>query len=330
MFPQIKCNFLLYNIYPMRFIFRFIASIIAICMAILLIVGIIFYRKDIPVETLKTKYANSDSKFMNLMGMQVHYKDEGDAKDIVPLVLIHGTSSSLFTWDSSVTILKTNHRIIRFDLPAFALTGPSPEHDYSFEYYSRFLDSFLNRLHINKCFLAGNSLGGGIAWYYTLSNPEKIAKLILVDATGYKVTIRTKGSLAFRLAKIPVIKNIVKWITPKPIVRKSVEDVYGDKSKVNDTLVDLYYDMALREGNRQALLDRMQMGFDMEPERIKQIKTPTLIIWGDQDQLIPVECAYLFNKDISKCQLEIFAGVGHVPMEETPKRFAERVNLFLQ
>lgn len=314
----------------MRLLLKFIGYLVGLLATLLLTAGIVYYRKDIPVETLKAKYADTDSKFMNLMGMTVHYKEEGNPNDSVPLVLLHGTASSLFTWDSSVTILKTQHRIIRFDLPAFALTGPNPERDYSFAYYTRFVDSMLTRLHISHCYIAGNSLGGGIAWHYTIDHPEKIIKLVLVDATGYTGSLKPKGSLAFTLAGIPVVKNILKWVTPKAIVRKSIEDVYGDKSKVSDRLVNLYYDMALREGNRQALIDRMQNGFRMESILIKQIKTPTLIIWGDRDRLIPVDCAQLFKNDIDNSQMEIFTGVGHVPMEEEPKRFAESLLRFLK
>ena len=311
-------------------VLKFLKYTILILAILLFSVSIVYFQKDIPLAQITAKYADKDSKFTELMGMQVHYKDEGDKNDSIPLVLIHGTSSSLFTWNSSVNILKKEHRIIRLDLPAFALTGPSPERNYSMEYYCRFIDSFLSRLQIKHCLLAGNSLGGGIAWYYTFLHPDKVNKLILVDASGYTTSTKVKGSLAFTLAKIPILNNILKWITPKSIVKKSLEDAYGDKSKVTDHLVTLYYEMALRKGNRQALIDRMQSGFQMESNLIKQIKTPTLIIWGDQDQLISVTSAYLFNKDIQNSQLEIYKGVGHVPMEEEPIRFARSVNLFLK
>ena len=314
----------------MRFLLKFIGVLLFIFVATLLIGCIFFYEKDKPIELIKQKYANADSKFIELMGMQVHYKIEGDASDSIPLVLLHGTSASLFTWDSSVIILQKHHRIIRFDLPAFALTGPSPEHDYSIDYYIRFVDSLLNQLKVKQCYLAGNSLGGGISWNYAVSHPEKIKKLILVDASGYTKGIKPSGSLAFALARIPVINNVLKWITPRSLVKKSVEDVYGDKTKVTPQLVDLYYDMALRAGNRKALLDRMQSGFEMNSELIKQIKIPTLIIWGDKDPLISVECASLFKQDITNSELSIFKGVGHVPMEEEPLLFAERVLLFLK
>lgn len=310
---------------------RLMGKIVVFIFAILLIGGIIYFKKDIPPEKLIEKYANADSKFMRLMGMNVHYRDEGNPNDSLPLILIHGTASSLLTWDSSVQLLKKQHRIIRFDLPGYALTGPNPEKDYGFDFYTQFVDSCINRLRISRCFLAGNSLGGGIAWHYTLAHAEKVARLILVDASGYVNSIKPNGALGFKLAQIPVLNQLLKWITPRVIVKKSLEDVYGNHSKITAALVDQYYDMLLRTGNRQAFIDRMRSGFGSseESDKIKEINTPTLIIWGEKDGLIPVENAYLFQRDIPNSRLEILKGVGHVPMEEEPKRFAQIVSAFL-
>jgi pimeloyl-ACP methyl ester carboxylesterase len=135
---------------------------IAIAFVLLLVVGLtVFGQRDIPVEKLKLKYATGASSFLPLMGMQVHYRSEGNPADSLPLVLIHGTSASLHTWDSLVKILvaTTHKRIVRMDLPAFGLTGPNPENKYPSAYYTLFIDSFLQALHINQCILGGNSLG---------------------------------------------------------------------------------------------------------------------------------------------------------------------------
>lgn len=314
----------------MRTVLRFLSVILGFLCIVFLIIGVVYFKKDIPVEKLIEKYANADSKFMVLMGLNVHYKDEGDATDSNPLVLIHGTSSSLLTWDSSVSILKKQHRIIRLDLPGYGITGPNPEREYGFDYYNTFLDSFLNRLQVKHCALAGNSLGGSIVWNYTLVYPEKVSKLILVDAGGFTSSTKPNGALGFKLAQMPVMNQLLKVITPKFLVKKSLEDVYGDKTKVTNALVDQYYDMLLRTGNRQAIIDRMQKGFGSDAsDKIKEIKTPTLIIWGDKDQLIPIDCAYLFKKNIVNSQLEILKSVGHVPMEESPEKFSYLVNRFL-
>jgi pimeloyl-ACP methyl ester carboxylesterase len=98
---------------------------------------IVVGQKDIPRNELKLKYTNEASKFMSIMGMNVHYRDEGNPQDSIPLVLIHGTSSSLHTWEKVTSILNDssygNKRVITLDMPAFGLTGPNPENKYSYE-----------------------------------------------------------------------------------------------------------------------------------------------------------------------------------------------------
>lgn len=308
---------------------KILLAIFALFLCMLLLIGVVFYRKDIPLENLKLRYANSSSQFLPLMGMNVHFRDEGNKQDSIPLIFIHGTSSSLLTWDSVVDQLKDKHRIIRMDLPAFGLTGPNPIKDYSFDFYTQFIDSFLQKLQVNKCIVIGNSLGGGIAWHYALAFPKKVAKLVLVDASGFSNLKKSKGAIGFKIAQTPVLNQIVKFVTPRFLVKKSLEDVYADDSKISDSLVDIYFNMTLREGNRSALIDRMRFGFQNDSAKIVAIKTPTLIIWGDADQLIPVEQAYLFQKAIPNSQLAVFKSVGHVPMEESPKQFSAVLSQYL-
>jgi len=306
-------------------------SLISI-LVLFVLVFTVYGQRDIPVEKIKAKYSNAASKYMPLMGMQVHYRDEGNLSDSTPLVLIHGTSSSLHTWDSLVSIMlkssNNKRRIIRFDLPAFGITGPNPENYYAGNYYVRFLDSFLIAMHINKCVLAGNSLGGAIAWQYTVAHPEKIAKLILIDAAGYPMK-NEKGSLGFKLASTPVINNLLLIITPKFLVRKSLESVFYDNSLISEAIVKRYHEMLLREGNRAATLSIFKNRIASSSEPIKTITKPTLILWGDQDHLIAVENAYLFQKDIKGSVLAIYKNIGHTPMEEAPKMVAASMENFL-
>ena len=225
-------------------------------------------------------------------------------------------------------LTQNKKRIIRFDLPAFGITGPNPENYYAGDYYVRFLDSFLNVMHIQKCALAGNSLGGSIAWRYTVAHPEKIDKLILIDASGYPLK-NEKGSLGFKLATIPIINNLLLVVTPKFLIRKSLETVFYDNQLISDAIVTRYYEMLLREGNRAATLSLFKNRTSISAEPIKTITRPTLILWGDQDQLISVDNAYLFQKDIQGSALTIYKNVGHTPMEEAPQRVAASLESFL-
>jgi pimeloyl-ACP methyl ester carboxylesterase len=311
----------------LKYLFIFILTIIVGMSAL-------YWKSDIPLETLKEKYTNSESKFIEIDGMSVHYRVEGLAQDSIPLVLLHGTGASLHTWDGWVNALKTERKIIRLDLPAYGLTGPNPTSDYSQEFYASFINDFLTKLGVKQCIIAGNSLGGSIAWNFAVKYPEKVSKMILVDAGGYAIKSKSVP-IAFQVAGWPLIKNLFKYVTPRSIVQKSVENVYADKSKVTETLVDRYFELSLREGNRQAFIDRMSEFrnkgiINIKTSQIKDLSMPTLIIWGDKDLLIPLEVGEKFHADLPNDTLVVFKDLGHTPMEEDAAKTVAAVKDFLK
>jgi pimeloyl-ACP methyl ester carboxylesterase len=301
--------------------------------AFVIIVFSVFAQRDIPKNILIKKYATIESKFMPIMGMRVHYRDQGNVNDSIPLLLIHGTSSSLHTWDkvNSLIIKKTNgdKRIITVDMPAFGLTGPNPENKYSYENYNQFIDSLLIKLNVKKCTIGGNSLGGGIAWHFAVAKPKKVNSLILIDASGYPKK-NEKGSLGFKIAQMPVINNLLLYITPKSLVRKSIEGVYYNQQLIEEETVTRYHELLLCEGNRKAALSLFKNKIEQHPEFIKTIQVPTLIIWGKEDALIDYKNAYLFNQDIKNSDVVMLEKVGHVPNEEAPEKVANAIITFLK
>ena len=289
-----------------------------------------FGYQDIPLNQLKKKYTDSYSSFVRVDQMDIHYKDQGDKKDSIPIVLIHGTGSSLHTYDHWTKELIINHRVIRMDLPGYGLTGPFPDRDYSYNNYVAFLKVFLEKIGIKSCILAGNSLGGNIAWRFTTKYSEMVDNLILIDAAGYPMKSKSIP-LAFKIAQIPVIQNIFTVISPRFVAKASVENVYNDKTKVDEELVDRYFELTLREGNREAFVDRFKVKSDtVSHKKIKLINQRTLILWGEEDELIPSQMAYLFHNDLPNDTLVILKDVGHVPMEESPSKSLRPVIKFLK
>lgn len=298
---------------------------------LVIILPVLFWgHRDLPLEVLKQRYTNADSRFVDIDGMAVHYRVEGLASDTVPLLLLHGTGSSLHTWDGWVGFFQSSRKIIRLDLPAFGLTGPAPSRDYTPEMYQRVVVALLDSLHIPQVDIAGNSLGGHIAWYTALKHPERVRKLVLIDAVGYPLE-KSEKPIAFKLAAIPVLNKLLTYITPRSVVEQSVWDVYADDARVTDELVDRYFDMTLRPGNRQAFIDRSRP-FEVDDAftRIPTIAQPTLILWGAEDFFVPISMGREFERDLPNDTLVIVPHAGHVPMEELPLETARIVSAFLE
>lgn len=294
---------------------------------LVLLVGalLINYRSDISVDDLKKKYANENSKFVDIEGVQVHYRDEGKGEVIL---LLHGTAASLHTWDVWTETLKKDFRVIRLDLPAFGLTGPNQKHDYTLNYYLNFLNQFLKKLKIDSCNIAGNSLGGHLSWEYALKYPTQIKKMILIDPAGYPTA--RKIPWVFRLAQTPVVNQIVRNITPKFLFKNNLLQVYADDSKITEDLVNRYYELGLRTGNRDAFIARANTKPETNYKQLPQIKTPTLIQWGKEDSWIPVTLAQNFKNDMPNAQVRIYENAGHVPMEEISEITVKDARLFLK
>lgn len=296
------------------------------------IIAILLYfgHRDVPLQDLKAKYANASSSFVSVMGMAVHYRDEGNQNDSIPIVLIHGTAGSLHTFDAWTSTLKTTNRVIRMDLPAYGLTGPFPDRNYSIKHYTEFIKAFLDELKVKQCILVGNSLGGEIAWNYTIKQPEMVQKLILIDAAGYPTTSKSVP-IAFKIGRTPFLNKILTFVTPRFIVKASVENIFFDKSKITPSIIDRYYELTLRDGNRQAFVDRFTTTKDTTAYRkIKTIQQPTLILWGSEDFLIPIENASKFHNDLPNNSLSIIKKTGHTPMEESPIESLKPVQDFIK
>ncbi len=293
---------------------------------------------DRPVQTLVARWAPPPSDFIEVKGQVVHIRDEGpraDPSSSQPaIVLLHGTGASLHTWEGWVRTLKKTRRVITFDLPGFGLTGPFTGQyaadDYRGDVYARFVLDVLDALKVNSAVIGGNSLGGEVAWRAVTLAPSRFTRLLLIDASGYAFT-PGRIPLGFRIAGIPVLNRLGEHLLPRALIAASVASVYADDTRISDALVDRYYELTLREGNRRALGFRAQQ---LEPgaavDRLKSISMPTLVLWGGADKLIPVENAERFASDIRSASVVVLDGLGHVPQEEDPVRSLAPVLDFLE
>jgi pimeloyl-ACP methyl ester carboxylesterase len=249
------------------------------------------------------------------------------------VVLLHGTSSSLHTWEGWARALKTGRRVISLDLPGFGLTGPFtgdwPAEDYRGDTLARFVITLLDRLQVQRFVVGGNSLGGEIAWRMATLQPQRVAGLILVAASGPAHEAQAVPA-GLWLARVPVLNRVGEHLLPRSLVATSVASVYGDPGKVTAALVDRYFELTLREGNRRALTQRLAARVaGQDEERIATLKLPTLILWGGRDRLIPPAVGKVFESRVAGSRRVVFDDRGHVPQEEDPARTVEPVREFL-
>ncbi|WP_276260706.1 alpha/beta fold hydrolase [Haloglomus litoreum] len=284
------------------------------------------HHHDLPPAELEPEYAEGEDDFLDVDGLRVHYRDEGP-RDAPVLLCLHGTFSSLHTWDGWVDALAGEYRVVRPDLPGHGLTGPHPEDDYSMAAYVAFVEAFRERLDIDEWVVAGNSRGGEIAWRYALDHPERTPALVLVDSMGFPMAFESP----FGIIELPWLPNAIARLTPRRLVRRSVRDVYGDPSRVSEELVDRYHDLVRREGNRDAGVElvRRDVNATHRHEELADLGTPTLVLWGEEDYLIPPWFGEDFAEAIPDAELVTYEDAGHTPMEEIPERTAADVRRFL-
>ena len=282
-----------------------------------------------PLSELSEHYTNSQSHFVAVDDLVMHYRDEGHGPVVV---LLHGVASSLHTWDGWTQELKDDYRVIRVDLPAHGLTGVDPAVDrYNINYMVDKLDKFMNKLGLGPVAIAGNSLGGYIAWNYALYRPDRVQKLILLDAAGYPQDM----PFIMDFASWPVIGEMSQVMMPRWVVGMNLDLAYGDNDKVTSALVRRYHDLLLRPGNRKGLVDvfRTMKEQSRNPElgaRVGQIITPTLLMWGEEDDWVPLSVMDRFRRDLRNASVITYEGVGHMPMEEIPVQTARDARNFLR
>lgn len=298
---------------------------LAVLLVLAFLAGAWIYR-DIPARVLEARYTSPASRFLNIDGVRIHYRDEGTGP---PLVLIHANFSSLLGWDDWVEVLKTRHRVIRFDMTGHGLTGPDPAGDYSLERTVELAGLFVDALSLKRFSIAGTSLGGTVALHYAADHPERIDRLILLSPGALEGRSMDRAG-----RRLPRAADILRWITPRALAGYMLRSRFGDPDKVTEALVDRWYQMWLREGQRPAILARLRSYSSAEITRVTQaVRSPTLILWGEANPQAPVEQADELRKMLVNApavDVLTYPGVGHMAAEEAGGRIAADVLRYLE
>ena len=282
-----------------------------------------FWTPDTDPAAMRAKYGGAPSHYVDVGGgLTMHVRDEGP-RDAPVIVLLHGSNADLHTWDAWAKALTPRYRVVRFDQIGHGLTGPNPARRYDAQSMVDATDRLVSRLGITRFTIAGNSMGGGIAWQYAVAHPEKLSGLVLVDAGGAPVDAKQSLPIGFRIARTPVLRDLMLYFTPRSVVASSLAHSVENKAVVTDAAIDRYWELLRYPGNRQATIDRFAQPFaPPQPDRVAGIKVPTLILWGQGDKLLPVSGAAWFGAHIAGSKVVTYPGIGHLPMEEAADKSA--------
>ena len=280
------------------------------------------YAPDKPRTVLEAAYPGD---YRSVDGVRLRLRDTGP-RDAAAVILLHGFGASLDTWEPWAQNLSERFRVIRFDLPGFGLTGADPTGDYSNARDIRILTGLMDQLGIDRASLIGNSLGGRIAWNFAALNPRRVTRLVLVSPDGFA----SPGFEYDRVSETPLMMQALPYVAPRGLLKANLAPAYANPDALSEATLTRYRDMMLAPGVRPAILARMSQVILRDPApTLAGIQTPTLLLWGEKDAMIPISNAADYLRYMPHARLVRLPNLGHVPFEEDPVTSIAPVEIFL-
>jgi pimeloyl-ACP methyl ester carboxylesterase len=284
--------------------------------------GVWLYAPDKPHDALEAAYPGD---YRTVDGARLRLRDTGP-RDAPAVILLHGFGSSLDTWEPWARVLSAKYRVIRFDLPGFGLSGADPTGDYTDAREIKILVDLMDQLGVARAGLIGNSLGGRIAWNFAALHPDRVTRLVLVSPDGF-----ASPGFAYGVApKTPLMMRALPYVAPRGLLKANLAAAYADPKHLSEATLTRYRDMMLAPGVRRAILTRMGQVILRDPApTLARIQAPTLLLWGEQDHMIPIANSADYLKDLPHATLVRLPNLGHVPFEEDPATSLVPVERFL-
>ena len=295
--------------------------------AAVVVIGIaLWVYRDVPIDVLETKYANRASRFINIDGARIHFREEGEGPAVL---LLHADFSNLIDWDPWVDALKDSYRVIRFDFPSHGLTGPDPSNDYSQVRTIELTGKFINAMDLEKFSIVGASMGGTIAMQFTSEHPERVENLILLGPESLEDNPIIPGDRD----EIPQSANLLKYIMPRALPRFMLESGFGNREKLTDELIDRWYDLWMYEGQRAAQLNRLKQYQAGDTENIiRSLQPRTLLLIGAKNtafNIPPADNNQAGFENVASLHIVSYPDVGHWIVQEAGEKTARDVRAFL-
>lgn len=298
---------------------------IVLLLAALSLLSMWLWTPDLPRAELEARYLAAPGDMRTVGPWRLHVRDSGP-RDAPVVVLLHGFGSSLQTWDAWAEGLQQTRRVVRLDLPGSGLSPPDPDHDYSDARSLQLLLALLDDLGVQRASWVGHSMGGRIAWTLAARHPERTERLVLVAPDGF-------ASFGFEYGKpmdVPASWGLMRHVLPQAVLRMNLQAAYAQPQSLTDALTTRYHALLRAPGARQAMLDRQAQTVLQPPlPLLRQIRAPTLLVWGEADAMIPLAHAQDYLQAIPGSRLAAFAATGHLPQEEAAQASLQAVAAFL-
>ncbi|RTR36028.1 alpha/beta hydrolase [Robertmurraya yapensis] len=254
-----------------------------------------------------------------------YYKNESSSRTVV---LIHGFLSSTFSFRRLVPLLQEEYNVLSVDLPPFGNSGKSTQFVYSYENMAKSVIALTQQLGIEQFILIGHSMGGQISLNIAYMQPELVEKAILLCSSGYLE--RSKQSLIL-LSHLPFFHLFVKRHLAKSGVLKNLQNVVYRQELIDEEMFHGYMKPFLEEqifkGLTRLLRDREG---DLPENVLQKIETPCLLIWGEQDKVVPLHIGKRLKKDLKNAKLVVLQETGHLVPEERPEEVFSHIKEFIE
>jgi pimeloyl-ACP methyl ester carboxylesterase len=265
----------------------------------------------------------AQEKWLEIGGAKILYLDEGQG-DV--LLLVHGWAGNSWNWMSVFPSLAQHHRVIALDLPGHGKSGCPKDFSFTAPAYADFLIQVMDRLKVQKATLVGSSMGGAIVAWAAILHPDRVERLILVDAAGTSVQnpkMKAAGGLMTAGNVIPLIHLFF------PVNEKSQAQVPVSEQK-RVILAEQLYKSDRKKCAARALAKSMKsMSKDIVDSRLGEVRAKTLVIWGSNDGLLPIAAGELYRDKIPGAKLVIIEGGDHTSMQWKPEEFLKVVDSFM-
>jgi pimeloyl-ACP methyl ester carboxylesterase len=277
-----------------------------------------------PLNEWAQKYAQG--KFIDLDGKSTHYIEKGKGK---PLILIHGFFYDSFTWHNNIDLLAEHFKVYALDLWGFGYSTREPL-DYGYPLFTRQVLQFLDKLNIEKASLMGHSMGGGTSINFSVKHPERINKLVLVDAAAMPNSLPFLG----KVTNLPMLGELMFGLNANFFRKMALNTNWIKNPKF---ISDEYFENATRfqkvKGSSEVMLKILRKQFfHTIPDKVKDLgkmNKQMLIVWGQHDTAIPVARGNEMHDLLPGSQFEIIEDAGHCPHDETSEQFNTLVLSYL-